>query len=79
MNRNEQEALICERLKQLRESVQMNKKQLAATLGFSDVAIGLWETGKRQITGQPLRSYADYFDVSVDWLLGRTDKKEINR
>ena len=62
-----------ERLKELREEKELSKLALAKTLQISDAAIGRWERNERDITSHYLIKLADFFDVSIDYLVGRTD------
>lgn len=48
--------------------------QLGHIVGVGEAAISLYETGKRQPNNETLSKLADYFGVSVDYLLGRTTK-----
>lgn len=68
------------KLKMLRESIGLSQASLARVIGTSQGAVGNWESGIRQPNLEMLSKLADYFDVSVDFLLGREDeeaKKEI--
>jgi len=62
-----------ERLKELRQDKGMSKLAMAKALEISDAAIGRWERGERTINAELLIKIADYFDVTVDYLLGRVD------
>lgn len=52
---------------------------LGMELGMSQNTISRYETGAREADYDTLVAFADYFNVSVDYLLGRTDNPEINR
>lgn len=54
-------------------------KKLSESMGISTGNISDWKSGKSKPTAEALLKIADYFNVSVDYLLGRTDIKEINR
>lgn len=62
-----------ERLKDLRHSKGLSQKQLAEATGLSFSAIGKWEAGLREPSGYALIKLADFFDVTTDYLLGRSD------
>lgn len=62
-----------ERLKQLRESHEMTLEELAERLAISKSLLWDLEQGRRRVHGKLLQDIADHFDVSVDYLLGRTD------
>lgn len=64
-----------ERLRGLREDSDMSQKELAEKLNISQRTLSHYETGKRDIPTEMLIKVADYFDVSVDYLLERTDKR----
>lgn len=66
-------------LKKLREERHMSQAQLGMELGMSQNTISRYETGERQADYKTLLAIADYFDVSIDYLLGRTDKPTVNR
>ena len=63
-----------ERLRGLREDSDMSQKELAEKLNISQRTLSHYETGKRDIPTEMLIKVADYFNVSVDYLLERTDK-----
>jgi len=64
---------FAERLKELREDKELSKLALSKILQVADINIGRWERGEQEITSDNLIKIADYFDVTVDYLLGRTD------
>ena len=59
------------KLRDLRKSKSLTLKQMAAIFGISVSSISLYETGKRQPDYELLCKMADYFDVSIDTLMGR--------
>ena len=64
------------RIRDLREDMDLKQKDLAAYLRCSQVAYPYYELGKRDIPTDVLCRLADYYRVSVDYLLGRTDIRE---
>jgi len=48
-------------------------------LGMSQNTISRYETGAREADYETLLAFADYFNVSLDYLFGRTDNPEIKR
>lgn len=68
-----------ERLKTLRNNEQITQKQLAKHLGVGRPTIAGYETKGIQPSYETLNKIADYFKVSTDYLLGRTDEKDLNR
>ncbi len=57
-------------LKELREKSRISQKELADYLGISQNAVSLYEIGKREPNIKTLIKLSDYFNVSVDYLLG---------
>jgi len=51
---------------------------VAVELGYSKANVTYWKRNASP-TGETLTRFAEYFDVSVDFLLGRTDKPEVNK
>ncbi|OLN29949.1 helix-turn-helix domain-containing protein [Desulfosporosinus metallidurans] len=67
-----------QRLKNLREIKDLTQYDLAKALGFSRGQIANYEQGTRRPDPPTLQRLADYFGVSVDYLLGNTDKTQPN-
>lgn len=61
------------RLLSLRKNKGISQKALASEFGISDAAITMMEKGKRLPSFEILCALADYFDVSLDYLVGRSD------
>jgi len=68
-------SILSERLKQLREEKELMQKEIASFLNISTSAYGFYEQDKRTPTPDVLSKLADYFDVSVDYLLGKTNTR----
>ena len=68
--------ITASRLLKLRNSIGLSQAKLAKTLGISQAALNRYEHDQAVISDRVLLLYADYFDVSVDYLCGRTDKPE---
>jgi transcriptional regulator with XRE-family HTH domain len=68
-----------EKIKQLRKGRKMTQEQLGEAVGLSCVSISKIEANKILTTADKIAKLADFFNVSVDWLLGCTDKREVNR
>ena len=62
------------RLKELRKKRKISQVKLAIDLNMNQNTISRYENMERQADYQTLIIFADYFDVSIDYLLGR-DKK----
>lgn len=63
------------RLKKLREQKKLNQTELANLLEVSNGSISKWERGDRQPDYETLEKIADTFNVTIDYLLGRSDIK----
>ena len=57
----------------------MSQVRLAIELNMTQNSISRYETGERQADYVTLIKFADYFNVSVDYLLERTDNPKINK
>lgn len=68
-----------DRIKNLREDNDLTQTQLAKQLNISQRAYSHYESGDRKIPLDILIGLADYFNCSIDFLLGRTDRKELNK
>lgn len=62
-----------ERLVLLRKSKNLTQKQLAVEMHLSELAIQHYESRRRKPAFDILIALADYFDVSLDYLVGRSD------
>jgi len=67
-----------QRMKTLRKGSQMSQRELAQRLGFSAGTIAMYETGRREPSFDTIKQLATMFNVSVDYLLGRTDLETMN-
>ena len=61
------------RLKKLREKHDISQAALAKAIDIGASTVAMWETGERFPTAQYLDKVATFFDVTTDYLLGRTD------
>ena len=68
-----------QRIQDLRTDADMSQKQLSEILHISQRSYSHYETGSRGIPVEMLIRLANYYDISVDYLVGRTDKKEMNK
>lgn len=66
------------RLKELRETRHLSQVRLALDLNLSQNSISRYENLEREAGYDTLIMLADYFHVSLDYLLGRTDNPNIN-
>lgn len=61
------------RLKQLRQERHISQMKLALDLNMNQNSISRYESGAREADYKTLIAFADYFQVSLDYLLERTD------
>lgn len=64
------------RLKELRKARNISQLKLAMDLDMTQGAISRYENGTREADYKTLIAFADYFHVSVDYLLGRTERPD---
>ena len=65
-------------LQDLREDRDISRKDLALALNISVSTLGMYEQGRREPNIDMLIKMADYFDVSIDFLVGRSFQNENN-
>ena len=68
-----------ERLVSLRESRGFNKSQVAHGIGASPIGYCRYEYGERVPAYKQLIALADFYNVSMDYIAGRTDNPQIVR
>ncbi len=64
-----------ERIRDLREEKNMTQKQIAELLGMSQTGYSKYETGENDIPTAVLIKLADFYNISIDYMLGRADNK----
>lgn len=64
------------RLKELRESHGLSQADLARAIHTKQSTVAMWENGTNRPRNATLEKLANYFGVTTDYLLGRTDGKE---
>ena len=67
------------RLKELRKKKGISQLRLATELNTTQNTISRYETGEREPGIDELIKIANYFNVSVDYLIGRTENPKTNR
>lgn len=67
------------RLKYLRKKKKISQLKLALDLNMNQNSISRYETGTREADYATLIKFADYFNVSIDYLLERTDNPTFNK
>ncbi len=66
-----------DRLLELRQDSDMAQNEVAAILGIDQRVYSTYETGKRDIPVRHLIALADYYSVSIDYIVGRTNERII--
>ncbi len=66
------------RIRDLREDRDLNQTAVAKMLGMSQTGYSKYETGENDVPTDILIKLADFYDVSVDYLLGRTKNPKMN-
>jgi transcriptional regulator with XRE-family HTH domain len=64
-----------ERIRNLREDRDLTQQELADFLNCTQACYSHYESGKRDIPTEVLSRLADFYGVSTDYLLGRTNRK----
>lgn len=67
---------VAERLRSLRESVKLSQVKMAEIVGVKQSSLNRYELNQASPTFETLTRYADYFDVSMDYIFGRTDNPQ---
>lgn len=68
--------MLVDRIREQAAKRDKNLKEVAVDIGLSENAIYKWN--KQSPNSETLESIADYFNVSADYLLGRTDNPKVN-
>lgn len=68
-----------QRIRDLREDADLSQREIAAYLGIQQTVYSRYERGFQIIPLEHLIRLADYYNVSTDYLLGRTQRPEILR
>lgn len=68
-----------QRIQDLREDADLTQKKLSEQLNISQRAYSHYETGSRNIPIETLIRLANYYNTSIDYIVGRTDKKTFRK
>jgi len=68
--------IVGQRLKTLRASIRLSQKELAGKLGITQSGVNRYENNQAEAPYKTLLLYADHFDVSLDYIYGRTDQPQ---
>ena len=67
---------VAQRLKDLREGVSLSQAKIAALMGATQASVNRYENGQTSPPLKVLLWYADFFDVSMDYIFARTDQPQ---
>ncbi|CAI3242177.1 putative transcriptional regulator [Clostridium neonatale] len=70
--------MLGDTLKMLREEKNITQSAMAKSLNISPSTIGMWEQNRRSPDGDSLKMLSDFFDVTIDFLLGKTEYRKFN-
>ena len=68
--------MISERLKEIRVAAGLSQLQIGKMLDLTQASIQRYENNRAEAPYRVMLWYADYFDVSLDWIYGRCDKPQ---
>ena len=71
--------MLYKRIRDLREDSDLTQKEMGVILSCSQRVYSNYERGELDIPTDILIKLADYYNVSVDYLLNRTKKRELNK
>lgn len=71
--------MYLQRLRDLREDADLNQTDIAEYLGIQQTVYSRYERGMRTIPLEHLIRLADFYNVSLDYLVGRTNSTKTNR
>ena len=66
-----------ERIRSLREDADLTQKRVGEAINVPQRTYAYYESGQRMIPPSVLGALADFYDVSVDYILGRTNERQI--
>ena len=67
------------RLKELRKQRRLSQIKVSIDLNMNQNTLSRYETGRREADYKTLILLADYYNVSIDYMLGRTENPKINQ
>ena len=68
--------IIGQRLRELRLNAKLSQARVAALVGTHQPVVARYESGEAHVPGEILVVLADYYDVSLDYIYGRTDQPQ---
>lgn len=67
-----------DRLVQLRKELGLTQEEFAEKIGYTRTAVSAWEIGRNEPSNSDTLKIADFFNVSTDYLLGKSDVKKLD-
>ena len=67
---------VAKRITDLRTSMNLSQNKMSKEFGISQSALNRYEHNQTSVPDDVLMKYAEFFDVSLDYIFGRTDKPE---
>ena len=71
--------MLGDKIKELRKALKITQKELGQNVGLSTSSIGMIESNRQGASSEKLREIADFFGVTVDYLLSEGDTKHIEK
>lgn len=71
--------MLGKRLKDLRTRTKLRQEDVATKIGIARTTYAMYEQNKREPDNETLQKLADYFEVSIDYLLGRSNNSSRDR
>lgn len=68
-----------ERIRELREDADLTQEKVGEAINVPQRSYAYYENGERMVPPHVLCALADFYGVSVDYLLGRTNEREMNQ
>ena len=68
--------IIGQRLRNLRQNAKLSQARVAEVVGSRQSAVARYESGEAHVPAEMLVTLADYFDVSLDYIFGRTENPQ---
>ena len=68
--------IIGQRLRDLRQNAKLSQARVAAVVGSRQSAVARYESGEAHVPAEMLVTLADYYDISLDYIFGRTDNPQ---
>ena len=65
--------IVGQRLRELRQNAKLSQARVASLVGTYQPVVARYESGEANVPGETLVVLADYYDVSLDYIYGRTD------